>query len=77
MPIQGVEQAVEDSLSCATTVAGLLFLAEKFPHRHLNSAELSIICGIGRTCDVADQERAGHPILAWQVHHATARFVAG
>ena len=49
MPIEGVEQAVEDSLSCTTTVAALLFLAEKFPHRQSNSAELSIISGIGRT----------------------------
>ena len=49
MPIQEIEQAEEDSLSSATTVAALLFLAEKFPHRQFNSAELSIISGIGRT----------------------------
>ena len=76
MPIEGVEQAVEDSLSCTTTVAALLFLAEKFPHRQFNSAELSIISGIGRTADVADQERAGHPVLARQVHYAATRFLA-
>ena len=49
MPIEGVEQAVEDSLSCTTAVAALIFLAEKFPHRQFNGAELSIISGIGRT----------------------------
>ena len=48
IPLQ-VEQAEEDSLSGATTVAALIFLAEKFPHRQFNSAELSIISGIGRT----------------------------
>ena len=48
MPIQ-VEEAEGDSLNSATTIAALLFLAEKFPHRQFNSAELSIICGIGRT----------------------------
>ena len=49
MSIKGVEQALEDLLSCTTAVAALLFLAEKFPHRQFNSAELSIISGIGRT----------------------------
>ncbi|MGA7883896.1 MAG: hypothetical protein WCD63_23815 [Terrimicrobiaceae bacterium] len=49
IPIQEIERAEEDSLCSATTVAALLFLAEKFPHRQFNSAELSIISGIGRT----------------------------
>ena len=49
MPIQEIEQAEEDSLSSATTIAALLFLAEKFPQRQFNSVELSIISGIGRT----------------------------
>ncbi|HEY5769731.1 MAG TPA: hypothetical protein VIS71_07795 [Terrimicrobium sp.] len=48
-PTQETEQAEEDSPSYATTIAALLFLAEKFPHRQFNSAELSIISGIGRT----------------------------
>ena len=88
MPIEGVEQAVEDSLSCTTTVAALLFLAEKFPHRQFNSAELSIISGIGRTADVAD--RTENPratrfrisveeisiCRARQVHYAATRFLA-
>jgi len=43
------ELAEEDALSSATTIAALLFLAEKLPHRQFNSAELSMISGIGRT----------------------------
>jgi hypothetical protein len=43
------EPAEEDALSSATTIAALLFLAEKLPHRQFNSAELSMISGIGRT----------------------------
>ncbi len=38
-----------DSFSSATAIAALLFLAAKFPHRQFNSAELSILSGIGRT----------------------------
>jgi len=49
MPTQEIAQADEDLLSSATTVAALLLLAEKFPYRQLNSAELSLISGIGRT----------------------------
>jgi hypothetical protein len=41
--------AEEDGLSSTTTIAALLFLAEKLPHRQFNSAELSMISGIGRT----------------------------
>jgi hypothetical protein len=47
--MQEIEKVEEDSVSCATTIAALLFFAEKFPHRQFNSAELSIISGIGRT----------------------------
>ena len=49
MPMQEIENVEQDSVSCATTIAALLFFAEKFPHRQFNSAELSIISGIGRT----------------------------
>ena len=33
----------------STTIAALLFLAAKFPHRQFNSAELCVLSGIGRT----------------------------
>ena len=35
--------------SSSTTIAALLFLAAKFPHRQFNSAELCVLSGIGRT----------------------------
>jgi hypothetical protein len=38
-----------DSFPSTTTVAALLLLAAKFPHRQFNSAELCILSGIGRT----------------------------
>ncbi len=41
--------AENDSFSSTTTIAALLFLAAKFPHRQFNSAELCILSGIGRT----------------------------
>ena len=39
----------DEPLNDTTTIAALLFLAEKFPHRQFNTTELSIISGIGRT----------------------------
>lgn len=33
----------------STTIAALLFLAAKFPHRQFNGVELSVLSGIGRT----------------------------
>jgi hypothetical protein len=39
----------KDSFSSATTIAALLFLAAKFPHRQFNGAELCVLSGIGRT----------------------------
>jgi hypothetical protein len=44
-----VNQTENDSFSSTTTIAALLFLAAKFPHRQFNSAELCILSGIGRT----------------------------
>lgn len=44
-----VEVAGIDSFSSATTIAALLFLGAKFPHRQFNSAELAVLSGIGRT----------------------------
>lgn len=44
-----IEAAGSGSFSSATTIAALLFLAAKFPHRQFNSAELSVLSGIGRT----------------------------
>jgi hypothetical protein len=43
-------EAVEhDSFCSTTTIAALLFLAAKFPHRQFNSAELCVLSGVGRT----------------------------
>ena len=38
-----------ESFSNTTTIAALIFLAAKFPHRQFNSAELCVLSGIGRT----------------------------
>ena len=46
-----IEAAGTGSFSSATTIAALLFLAAKFPHRQFNSAELSVLSGVGRTTD--------------------------
>ena len=44
-----LEAAGSGSFSSATTIAALLFLAAKFPHRQFNSAELCVLSGVGRT----------------------------
>jgi hypothetical protein len=44
-----VAVAEDDSFSSTTTIAALLFLAAKFPHRQFNSAELCVLSGVGRT----------------------------
>jgi hypothetical protein len=44
-----VLQAEHDCSFSATTIAALLFLAAKFPHRQFNSGELCVLSGIGRT----------------------------
>jgi hypothetical protein len=44
-----LEAAGSGSFSSVTTIAALLFLAAKFPHRQFNSAELSVLSGVGRT----------------------------
>ena len=38
-----------EAFSNTTTIAALIFLAAKFPHRQFNSAELCVLSGIGRT----------------------------
>jgi hypothetical protein len=43
------ETAEHDSFCSTTTIAALLFLAAKFPHRQFNSAELCVLSGVGRT----------------------------
>ena len=48
-PAKQVNQMENDSFSSTTTIAALLFLAAKFPHRQFNSAELCVLSGIGRT----------------------------
>jgi hypothetical protein len=47
--IEESEGSADEILSSATAIAALLFLAEKFPHRQFNSAELAILSGIGHT----------------------------
>lgn len=43
-------QPVETEVFTSTTaIAALLFLAAKFPYRQFNSAELSVLSGVGRT----------------------------
>ncbi len=40
----------EHEAFCSTTsIAALLFLAANFPHRQFNSAELSVLSGVGKT----------------------------
>lgn len=41
--------AEQDAFCSATTIAALLFLGAEFPHRQFNSAELSVLSGVGRT----------------------------
>ncbi len=43
------QPAKNETFTSATTIAALLFLAAKFPHRQFNSAELAVLSGIGRT----------------------------
>ena len=43
------EPATDDDLRSPSAVLALFLLAEKFPHRQFNSAELSALSGIGRT----------------------------
>lgn len=43
------EAAEQDTFCSATAIAALLFLAERFPHRQFNSAELSVLSGVGKT----------------------------
>ena len=47
--VNELDAAESDSLNSPTTIVALLFLAEKVPHRQFNSAELSVVSGIGRT----------------------------
>lgn len=39
----------EDTLGAATELVALLFLAEKFPHRQFNCAQLAVLSGLSRT----------------------------
>lgn len=43
------QRAEDETFTSATTIAALLFLAAKLPHRQFNSAELAVLSGIGRT----------------------------
>lgn len=44
-----LEAAEQDAFCSTTTIAALLFLGAKFPHRQFNSAELCVLSGVGRT----------------------------
>jgi hypothetical protein len=46
---KAVGQAEQECSFSATTIAALLFLAAKFPHRQFNSSELCVLSGIGRS----------------------------
>jgi hypothetical protein len=48
-PNKTVAQAEQECSFSATTIAALLFLAAKFPHRQFNSNELCVLSSIGRT----------------------------
>ncbi len=43
------EATEHDAFCSTTTIAALLFLAAKFPYRQFNSAELSVLSGVGKT----------------------------
>lgn len=46
---QLAEATAAGACSSVTTIVALVLLAAKFPHRQFNSAELSILSGVGRT----------------------------
>jgi hypothetical protein len=48
-PTSDLEMADEEAICTTTTIAALLLLGAQFPHRQFNSAELSVLSGIGRT----------------------------
>ena len=48
-PTPDLEIADSDAICSTTTIAALLLLGAQFPRRQFNSAELSVLSGIGRT----------------------------
>jgi len=48
-PTPDLEMADCEAICSTTTIAALLLLGAHFPHRQFNSAELSVLSGIGRT----------------------------
>ena len=44
-----LDSADSEAICSTTTIAALLLLGAQFPHRQLNSAELCVLSGIGRT----------------------------
>ena len=48
-PSPNLEIADCEAICSTTTIAALLLLGAQFPHRQFNSAELSVLSGIGRT----------------------------
>jgi hypothetical protein len=48
-PTPESEIADSETICSTTTIAALLLLGAQFPHRQFNSAELSVLSGIGRT----------------------------
>src|SRR6266487_2330364 len=73
---KAVGQAEQDCSFSATTIAALLFLAAKFPHRQFNSSELCVLSGIGRTAMSQIKNTADSPFFAWKMHVTAARRMA-
>ena len=48
-PIFDIEHGDGEAICSITTIAALLLLGAKFPHRQFNSAELAVLSGVGRT----------------------------
>ena len=48
-PSPDLEIADCEAICSTPTIAALLLLGAQFPHRQFNSAELSVLSGIGRT----------------------------
>jgi hypothetical protein len=52
-PTPDLEITDSEAICSTTTIAALLLLGAQFPHRQFNSAELSVLSGIGRTAMLA------------------------
>src|SRR5438067_13418910 len=73
---KAVGQAEQECSFSATTIAALLFLAAKFPHRQFNSSELCVLSGVGRTAMSQIKNAADSPFFAWKMHITAPRRMA-